>query len=120
MKHLKRAFTIVELVIVMAIIAILAAVIIPSLANGANNAKQDIIDIYNGQTVKMIDNDTGEILYEGKEQTTIDGYSLVNVEVKDGIVIMYMSNELKKGDKKTDSQKVINIIEVNYENKNFI
>lgn len=96
MKHLKKGFTIIELVIVMAIIAILAAVLIPSIINGADNAKQDIIDIYNGQTVKMIDNDTGEILYEGKEQTTIDGYSLVNVEVKDGVVIMYMANELKK------------------------
>ena len=117
---MKRAFTIVELVIVMAIISILAAVLIPSIVNGADNAKQDIIDIYNGQTVKMIDNDTGEILYEGKEQTTIDGYSLVNVEVKDGVVIMYMSNELKMRDKKMDSQMVINIIEVNYENKNFI
>lgn len=117
---MKKAFTIVELVIVMAIIAILAAVLIPSIINGADNAKQEIIDIYNGQTVKMIDNDTGEILYEGKEQTTIDGYSLVNVEVKEGVVIMYMSNELKMRDKKMDSQMVINIIEVNYENKNFI
>ena len=117
---MKKAFTIVELVIVMAIIAILAAVLIPSIVNGANNAKQDIIDIYNGQTVKMIDNDTGEILYEGKETSEIDGYSLVNVEVKDGVVIMYMSKELKKRDKKTDSQMAINIIEVNYENKNFI
>ena len=93
---MKKGFTIVELVIVMAIISILAAVLIPSIVNGANNAKQDIIDIYNGQTVKMIDNDTGEILYEGKETSEIDGYSLVNVEVKDGVVIMYMSNELKK------------------------
>lgn len=117
---MKKAFTIVELVIVMAIIAILAAVLIPSIVNGANNAKQDIIDIYNGQAVKMIDNDTGEILYEGKGTSEIDGYSLVNVEVKDGVVIMYMSNELKMRDKKMDSQMVINIIEVNYENKNFI
>ena len=117
---MKKGFTIVELVIVIAIIAILAAVLIPSIVNGANNAKQDIIDIYNGQTVKMIDNDTGEILYEGKETSEIDGYSLVNVEVKDGVVIMYMSKELKKRDKKTDSQMAINIIEVNYENKNFI
>lgn len=117
---MKKGFTILELVIVIAIISILAAVLIPSLANGANNAKQDIIDIYNGQTVKMIDNDTGEILYEGKGTSEIDGYSLVNVEVKDGVVIMYMSNELKSRDKKMDSQMGINIIEVNYENKNFI
>ena len=80
----------------MAIIAILSDVLIPSIINGADNAKQEIIDIYNGQTVRMIDNDTGEILYEGKGQTVLDGYSLVNVEVEDGIVIMYMSNELKK------------------------
>ena len=93
---MKKGFTIVELVIVMAIIAILSAVLIPSIINGADNAKQEIIDIYNGQTVRMIDNDTGEILYEGKGQTILDGYSLVNVEVEDGIVIMYMSNELKK------------------------
>ena len=93
---MKKGFTIVELVIVMAIIAILSAVLIPSIINGADNAKQEIIDIYNGQTVRMIDNDTGEILYEGKGQTVLDGYSLVNVEVEDGIVIMYMSNELKK------------------------
>ena len=86
----KRGFTIVELVIVMAIIAILAAVLIPSIVNGADNAKQEIIDIYNGQTVRMIDNDTGEVLYEGKGASEIDGYSLVNVEVKDGVVIMYM------------------------------
>ena len=94
---MKRAFTIIELVIVIAIISILAAVLIPSIVSGANNAKQDIIDIYNNdQLIQMVDNDTGEILYEGKETSEIDGYSLVNVEVKDGVVIMYMSNELKK------------------------
>lgn len=70
--------------------------LIPSIVNDANNAKQEIIDIYNGQTVRMIDNDTGEILYEGKGTSKIDGYSLVNVEVKDGVVVMYMSNKLKK------------------------
>ena len=63
---MKKGFTIVELVIVIAIISILAAVLVPSIVNDANNAKQEIIDIYNGQTVRMIDNETGEILYEGK------------------------------------------------------
>ena len=42
---MKRAFTILELVIVMAIIAILSEVLIPSIVNGADNAKQEIIDI---------------------------------------------------------------------------
>ena len=68
---MKRAFTIVELVVVMAIIAILSAVLIQSIVNGADNAKQEIIDIYSGQTVKMIDNDTGEVLYEGNSPLTI-------------------------------------------------
>ena len=93
---MKRAFTIVELVIVIAIISILAAVLIPSIVNDANNAKQEIIDIYNGQTVRMIDNETGEILYEGKGTSKIDGYKLVSVKVENGVVVMYMSNELKK------------------------
>lgn len=90
---MKKAFTIVELVIVMAIISILAAVLIPSITNGANNAKQDIIDIYNGQTVKMIDNDTGEILYEGNNPEKIDGYILVDTTVSGGVVIMYMEKQ---------------------------
>ena len=97
---MKKGFTIVELVIVIAIISILAAVLIPSIVNGADGTKQEIIDIYNGQTVRMIDNETGEILYEGKGTSEIDGYSLVNIEVKDGVVVMYMSNKLKKENKK--------------------
>lgn len=87
---MKRAFTIVELVIVIAIISILSAIILPSIVNGAENAEQKIVDIYNGQTVRMVDNNTGEILYEGKGTSELDGYKLVSVEVKDGVVIMYM------------------------------
>lgn len=92
---MKKGFTIVELVIVIAIIAILAAVLIPSLANGTNNAKQDIIDIYNGnQTIRMVDNETGKILYEGKESTAPNGYELINITTEDGIVVMYMEKEI--------------------------
>ena len=87
---MKKAFTIIELVIVIAIIAMLSAILIPSIVNGAGNAKEKIIDIYNGQTVRMIDNDTGEILYEGNDSTPPEGYKLVSVSVEDGIVIMYM------------------------------
>lgn len=90
----QRGFTILELVIVIAIIAILAAVLIPSLVNGTNNAKQDIVDIYNGdQTIRMVDDDTGEILYEGKESTAPDGYKLVHITIEDGIVVMYMEKK---------------------------
>ena len=87
---MKRAFTIVELVIVIAIIAMLSAILIPPIVNGADSAKEKIIDIYNGQTVRMIDNATGEVLYEGNDSTPPDGYTLVSVSVEDGIVIMYM------------------------------
>ena len=85
---MKKGFTIIELVIVMAIIAILSAVLIPSIVNGADGAKQEIIDIYNGQTVRMIDNDTGEVLYEGNSPP--HDYTLVSVETNDGVVIMYV------------------------------
>lgn len=91
---MKKAFTIVELVIVMAIISILAAVLIPSIVNGANNAKQDIIDIYNNdQLIRMVDNDTGEILYEGKDTTPPNGYKLINITTNNNIIVMYMEKE---------------------------
>ena len=91
---MKKGFTIIELVIVMAIIAILAAVLIPSIVNGANNAKQDIIDIYNNdQLIRMVDNETGEILYEGKESTAPNGYKLINITTNNNIIVMYMEKE---------------------------
>ena len=44
---MKRAFTIVELVIVMAIIAIISVILLPQLTKTFESSKENIIDIYN-------------------------------------------------------------------------
>lgn len=87
---MKKAFTIIELVIVLSIVAILSAVLIPQLINGAEKSKDEIIDIYNGKTVRMVDYQTGEVLYEGKNAITLDGYTLVDVKNDGNVVVMYM------------------------------
>lgn len=92
---MKKAFTIVELVIVLSIVAILSAVLVPQLINVAEKSKDEIIDIYNGKTVRMVDYQTGEILYEGKNAITLDGYSLVDIKHDGNVVVMYM--ELQNG-----------------------
>lgn len=87
---MKHGFTIIELVIVLSIVAILSAVLIPQLINGAEKSKDEIIDIYNGKTVRMVDYQTGEVLYEGKNAVTLDGYTLVDVKHDGNVVVMYM------------------------------
>ena len=87
---MKHGFTIIELVIVLAIVAILSAVLIPQLINGAEKSKNEIIDIYNGKQVQVIDIDTNEIIYQGnKDGAMLDGYTLVDVKY-DELVIMYV------------------------------
>lgn len=90
---MKKAFTIVELVIVLSIVAILSAVLVPQLINVAEKSKDEIIDIYNGKTVRMVDYQTGEILYEGKNAITLDGYTLVDVKNDGNVVVMYMERQ---------------------------
>ena len=118
---MRKGFTIIELVIVLSIVAILSAVLIPQLINGAEKSKDEIIDIYNGKTVRMveyafkehegpiairyprgqayrglkefsspIEYGKGEILYEGKNAVTLDGYTLVDVKNDGNVVVMYM------------------------------
>ena len=87
---MKHGFTIIELVIVLSIVAILSAVLIPQLINGAEKSKEEIIDIYNGKQVQVIDIDTNEIIYQGdKNGAMLDGYTLVDVKY-DELVIMYV------------------------------
>lgn len=87
---MQKGFTITELVIVLIIIAILSAVLIPQLINGAEKSKDEIIDIYNGKQVQVIDIDTNEIIYQGdKNGAMLDGYTLVDVKY-DELVIMYV------------------------------
>lgn len=89
-----RAFTIIELVFVIAIISILSVVLIPKMTEGFDSSKQNIIDIYNGQKVCVIDMDTNEVIYEGnKESLNLTDYILVDVTYSGSIVTMYVKTK---------------------------
>lgn len=87
---MKKAFTIVELLVCIAIIAIIGAVTIPTLAKSYDNAKEDIIDQYNGNDVRVIDVDTGNVIYEGKSEELKQNYTLIDVKYENGVVIMFV------------------------------
>lgn len=87
---MKKAFTIVELLVCIAIIAIIGAVSIPTLAKSYDNAKEDIIDQYNGNDVRVIDIDTKEVIYEGKSEELKQNYTLIDVKYENGVVIMFV------------------------------
>lgn len=88
---MKKAFTIVELLVCIAIIAIIGAVSIPTIAKSYDNAKEDIIDNYNGNDVRVIDIDTNEVIYEGKsENAKLSNYELVDVRYDSSVVIMFV------------------------------
>lgn len=87
---MKHGFTLTELVIVIMLVAIMAAIIVPTAVDVYRNSKDEIIDIYNGKQVQVIDIDTNEIIYQGdKDGATLDGYTLVDVKY-DELVIMYV------------------------------
>ena len=87
---MKKAFTLVELLVCIGIIAIIGAVTIPTLAKSYDNAKEDIIDQYNGNDVKVVDIDTNEVIYEGKSEELKQNYTLVDVKYENGVVIMFV------------------------------
>lgn len=87
---MKKAFTIVELLVCIAIIAIIGAVSIPTIAKSYGNAKEDIIDQYNGNDVRVIDIDTNEVIYEGKSNDLEQNYTLIDVKYENGVVIMFV------------------------------
>lgn len=87
---MKKAFTIVELLVCIAIIAIIGAVSIPTLAKSYDNAKEDIIDQYNGNVVRVIDIDTNEVIYEGKSEELKKNYTLIDIKYENGVVIMFV------------------------------
>lgn len=87
---MKKAFTLVELLVCIGIIAIIGAVSIPTLAKSYDNAKEDIIDQYNGNDVKVVDIDTNEVIFEGKSEELKQNYTLIDVKYENGVVIMFV------------------------------
>ena len=87
---MKKAFTLVELLVCIGIIAIIGAVTIPTLAKSYDNAKEDIIEQYNGNDVKVVDIDTNEVIYEGKSEELKQNYTLIDVKYENGVVIMFV------------------------------
>ena len=87
---MKKAFTLVELLVCIGIIAIIGAVSIPTLAKSYDNAKEDIIDQYNGNDVRVVDIDTNEVIYEGKSEELKQNYTLIDVKYENGVVIMFV------------------------------
>ena len=87
---MKKAFTLVELLVCIGIIAIIGAVTIPTLVKSYDNAKEDIIDQYNGNDVRVVDIDTNEVIYEGKSEELKQNYTLIDVKYENGVVIMFV------------------------------
>nr|DAF07780.1 MAG TPA: Protein of unknown function (DUF1494) [Caudoviricetes sp.] len=87
---MKKAFTLVELLVCIGIIAIIGAVTIPTLAKSYDNAKEDIIDQYNGNDVRVVDIDTNEVIFEGKSEELKQNYTLIDVKYENGVVIMFV------------------------------
>ena len=87
---MKKAFTLVELLVCIGIIEIIGAVTIPTLAKSYDNAKEDIIDQYNGNDVRVVDIDTNEVIYEGKSEELKQNYTLIDVKYENGVVIMFV------------------------------
>ena len=85
-----KGFTIIELVIVLALVAIVAAVLIPSFINFFESEKDNIVDIANG------DVETVNVDIDGNVLESTEGYVLVNVSFEKGVV--YCVYELESQD----------------------
>lgn len=87
-----KAFTITELVIVLALFAIVAAVLIPSFINFFKSEKDNIVDIAN-RDVETINVDV-----DGNVLESTEGYVLVNVDFKKGAVYCIWEEALESQD----------------------
>ena len=87
---MKKAFTLVELLVCIGIIAIIGAVTIPTLVKSYDNAKEDIIEQYNGNDVRVVDIDTNKVIFEGKSEELKQNYTLIDVKYENGVVIMFV------------------------------
>ena len=80
----KKGFTIVELVIVIAVIAILAAVLIPNISRLVRkaNASSDLSLVRNLNTALAVENQTYATAHEAFEVVKEAGYDLTKIEAK--------------------------------------
>lgn len=85
-----------ELIIVIAIIAILAAILVPIIGQEYKDTKENIVNIYNETNVKVIDEDTGQIIYEGSRtdmDNMLSDYELIDIKYERGVVVMKMKKK---------------------------
>lgn len=85
-----KAFTLVELLIVIALIGLLSAITIPQISSYYNKSKDEIIEQFNGNNVIVICGDN--VIYEGKNPD-LTGYTILDIEYKDGVVYIYVKGE---------------------------
>lgn len=86
--NMKKAFTIMELILVIAVIAIISAILLPKLIQQYDTSKENIIEIYNEEK-KVINIDK-----EGNILESIEGYKLIDIIYKGNII--YCVFELEK------------------------
>lgn len=92
-----KGFTLMELVIVMAVVGLIASILIPTFKGVIDNSNNKIIEIYNNinsQDSEIIvkDSETQETIYQGKtsEWEEKADYELVNFEKSDEVLILYV------------------------------
>lgn len=87
-----KGFTLVELIIVIAIIGILSAILIPSIAASYSRAKEDIVEIYNSEK-HVVCYYRGNVIYEGPAKSIPEDfktkYKLVDIEYHGNFIYLY-------------------------------
>ena len=84
MQNRKKGFTVVELVIVIAVIAILSAVLIPTFVGLSNRAKETALqeNLRNAYVAYTADADPSELLAQDEVYLVVDGTATVEAGVK--------------------------------------
>lgn len=87
-KKTKKAFTIVEMLISISILAIIMCLLIPRLLDTYKQSKQDIIDISNKNMTMEVYRDN--VLIESGKQLDLSQYEIVDIDYNSSIIIVYV------------------------------